>query len=103
MRRSRSVKAYQVPDENPGADEGLNLLRGTLVLPAIQSIELPRDYSRTEQAIAKRWAVKGGVRGSFGPRVERPGGSGVSSDRSIRALTSVDGGLGVGTFKPVTY
>ncbi len=32
----------------------LNLLGVTLVLPAIQSIELPRDDSRAEQTIAKR-------------------------------------------------
>ena len=54
MRRSRSVKAFQVPDENPGADEGLNLLGATLVLPAIQSIELPHDYSRAELAVLHR-------------------------------------------------
>ena len=52
--QGKLVKACQVPDENPGADEGPNLLGVTLVLPAIQSIELPRDYSRAEQAIAKR-------------------------------------------------
>ena len=51
--QGKLVKACQVPDENPGADEGPNLLGVTLVLPAIQSIELPRDYSRAEQAIAK--------------------------------------------------
>ena len=46
--------------------------------------------------------LKGGVRGGFGPRVERLGGSGVSSDRSIRALMSVDGGLGVGNRVEIT-
>ena len=50
--QGKLVKAYQVPDENPGVDEGLNLLGLTLVLPAIQSIELPRDYSRAEQPAA---------------------------------------------------
>ena len=55
--QGRLVKACQCPDENPGADEGLNLLGVTLALPAIQSIELPRDYSWAEQAIAKRWAA----------------------------------------------
>ena len=34
----------------------VSILGVTLVLPAIQSIELPRDYSRAEQAIAKRRA-----------------------------------------------
>ena len=54
--QGKLVKACQVPDENPGADEGLNLLGVTLVLPAIQSIELPRNYSWAEQAIAFPWA-----------------------------------------------
>ena len=31
--QGKLVKACQVPDENPGADEGLNLLGVTLVLP----------------------------------------------------------------------
>ena len=54
--QGRLVKAGQCPDENPGADEGPNLLGVTLVLPAIQSIELPRDHSRAEQPTAFPWA-----------------------------------------------
>ena len=69
--QGKLVKACQVPDENPGADEGLNLLGVTLVLPAIQSIELPRDHNRAEQAIAKRWAASQASSGTlslfFGP------------------------------------
>ena len=49
------VKACQIPDENPGAEEGLNLLEKTLVLPTIQSIELPRDYSLGRAGHRQAW------------------------------------------------
>ena len=86
------VEARQMPEEHPGAGEGLDLPveqvlhlkwdapsfspRGnSLVLPAFQSIELLRDYRRAEQAIAKRWAtpfrlIK--VGGAFGQKMIMP-------------------------------
>ena len=54
--QGKLVKTCQLPAENLGADEDLSLLGVTLVLPAIQSIELPRDYSRAEQPTAFPWA-----------------------------------------------
>jgi hypothetical protein len=86
------VEARQYPDDNPGADDGLDLPvdqvlhlkwdapsfspRGnSLVLPAFQSIELLRDYRRAEQAIAKRWATPFRllkVGGTFGQKMVMP-------------------------------
>ena len=97
------VEATQLPEENPGADDGLNLPvdqvlhlkwdapsfspRGnSLVLPAFQSIELLRDYRRAEQAIAKRWATPFRllkVGGAFGQKMVMPDQKMVMPDQKM--------------------